>query len=124
MMYSRYTPNGNGGFDRRAVPGNLRQSAASAPETMSQLPKTALLPPLQGDQKHAAPPPAPPVAEPPVCPLQRPGQTGAGMLHRLLPEKLERGDLLMLAILYLVFSEEDEDPLLPLLAVGLYLLLK
>lgn len=30
----------------------------------------------------------------------------------------------MLAILYLVFSEEEDDRLLPLLAVGLYLFLK
>ena len=38
--------------------------------------------------------------------------------------KLQKGDLLMLAILWLVLSEDEDDKLLPLLAIGLYLLLK
>lgn len=40
------------------------------------------------------------------------------------PGRLQKGDLLMLAILWLVLSEDEDDKLLPLLAVGLYLLLK
>lgn len=40
------------------------------------------------------------------------------------PCRLQKGDLLMLAILWLVLSEDEDDKLLPLLAVGLYLLLK
>ena len=47
----------------------------------------------------------------------------SNLLAGLLPGNLQKGDLLMLVILYLLLSEED-DNLLPLLAVGLYLFLK
>lgn len=97
MMYSRYTPNGAGGYDRRRIPHR---------------------PPPPDPPAPVCPPPPPPPLKPPPPP--RP----PGFLTNLLPGKLDKGDLLMLAILYLVFSEEDDDRLLPLLAVGLYLILK
>ena len=57
----------------------------------------------------------PPKPGPPIPPTK--SRTG------LFPGNLQKGDLLMLAILYLLLSEED-DQLLPLLAVGLYLFIK
>ena len=77
-------------------------------------------PPQHGCPPHAVPPPP----EAPPSPGGHRPPEAQGKLQRLFSGGLERGDLLMLAILYLVFSENEDDKLLPLLAIGLYLFLK
>ena len=100
-MYSRYTPNASGGHDRHPVPPPHRPDPSPGP-------------PFGPPRPHRPSPPPRPMPGPPGRP---------NALAGLLPGRLQKGDLLMLAILYLLLSEED-DKLLPLLAVGLYLILK
>ena len=102
-MYSRYPQSPNGVCEGRPV----RPQRPQAPET-------APCPKPEPDCPCAPPEPL----RPPPCAPSRPRPGGM-----LFPGTLQKGDLLMLAILYLLLSEED-DKLLPLLAIALYLFLK
>ena len=87
--------------------------------------------PYRGPQRvRAAPqfPPPRPQELPPCRQEAPPERVSFPPQHRPCPpqrlQRLERGDLLMLAILYLLLSEDGDDAMLPLLAIGLYLVLK
>lgn len=143
-MYSRYTPNGNGGYDRRELPdaGDLRQAQSR--------------PPPPGTEEHSPPPPPiPPPAEPRPGPAAEPrpgfdpprfvpgpgpepgrrmrfrpappppplfgGLLGpGGLLSQLLPHGLDSEDLLILAILLLSMKQDGAAPTELLMAIGLY----
>ena len=100
-MYSRYPQNPGGGCECRPV----RPQNPQAPD------------------KAPCPKPEPDCPCAPPKPLQSPPCAPSGPRSGFLPGKLQKGDLLMLAILYLLLSEED-DKLLPLLAIALYLFIK
>lgn len=79
-------------------------------------------PHLPPQDPHPHPPEAHPhPPEPPRPPCHRP-QKPPGLGNLL--GNLQKGDLLMLAILYLILSEDEDDAMLPLIAIGLYLILK
>ena len=68
-----------------------------------------------------APPPPPPEAKTPPGPLRELGRGLDGILSRLDPSRLETEDLLVLAVLWLLYRESGEKELL--FALGAYLFL-
>ena len=123
-MYSRYTPDGNGGYYRQRLPDvGDRRPSPPPPEPMPG-------PPGQG------PPESPEYREPPVgMPPKRPPRPGpplppsgmgilpdlGGLLNRLLPRGLDTEDLLILAVLLLSLKQDGAEPIQLLIALGLYL---
>ena len=133
MMYSRYTPNQNGGYERRRVPNRPQRPAMPPPPPEpphpphdEQHPPHGTQHPSHGTQHLPHEPPhlpyMPPSPQRPPKPQPQGGLLGG--LSGLLHGKLQKGDLLMLAILYLILSEDEEDSSLPLIAIALYLILK
>ena len=140
-MYSRYTPNEHGGYDRRELPDaedlRLAQSRPPppAPEEHSP-PPPRVRPPAEAepgpaadaipgcDPPHLAPSPsrrmrfrpAPPPPPPALGGLLGPG----GLLAQLLPHGLDSEDLLILAILLLSMKQDGASPTELLMAAGLY----
>ena len=68
-----------------------------------------------------APPPPPPEAKTPPGPLRELGRGLDGILSRLDPSRLETEDLLVLAVLWLLYRESGDKELL--IAMGAYLFL-
>ena len=88
------------------------------PETETAPPqKSSPLPP-QEPEKPAAPPPK---AKTPPGPLRELGRGLDGILSRLDPSRLETEDLLVLAVLWLLYRESGDKELL--IAMGAYLFL-
>ncbi len=138
-MYSRYTPNASGGFDRRQLPdeADLRaaQGRASPPQPpdsvilnevknpFSSSPNTGCPRPMRF-RPHPPRPPQPPgpgfpgsSAPPPILG----GLLGSeGLLRQLLPRGLDSEDLLILAILLLSMKQDGATATELLIAVGLY----
>lgn len=67
------------------------------------------------------PPPPPPKAKTPPGPLRELGRGLDGILSRLDPSRLETEDLLVLAVLWLLYRESGDRELL--IAMGAYLFL-
>ena len=126
-MYSRYTPNASGGFDRRQLPdeADLRAAQGRAPpadgmqNADSRMHNAECI--MQNEETgkvgaHSVRPPGPP--PPPILGgLLGPG----GVLGQLLPHGLDTEDLLILAILLLSMKQDGASPTELLIAVGLYL---
>ena len=74
--------------------------------------------PLPPQEPEAAPPPK---AKTPPGPLRELGRGLDGILSRLDPSRLETEDLLVLAVLWLLYRESGEKELL--FALGAYLFL-
>ena len=70
---------------------------------------------------RSEPPPPPPPYVPPPPPRPGPGQDVFRFLHRLDPRRMDREDLLLLAILWLLYRESGERELL--IVMGAMLLL-
>ena len=104
-MYSRYTPNEGGGYDRTPV---LPQPG---PPPIPPVPPKPELP-----ERPARPgrPPAPP---------QKPGSGLPGLLRQRLARGFDAGDLLILAILLLILQDSQEDRLATYLTIAFFLLL-
>ena len=121
-MYSRYTPDGSGGFARQQVPeaSDLWQQGRPPPPPEPPPESNPGLPP---ERQH--PPEAP--QRPPVRKRQSPGPPPGslpdlgGLLTRLLPRGVDTEDLLVLAVLLLSLKQEGADPIQLLIAVGIYL---
>lgn len=97
-MYNRYVRNASGGYDR------LRQSEPPPP------------PPQEPPHFPTPPPPPPPLPHPP------PGKgLFEGLLDRLKLDSVDSGDLLLLAILFLLFRQDADEE--ALIALGLLLIL-
>lgn len=97
-MYNRYIPQGDGSHRRRTVPDN-RPSA----------------PPRPVQQPQSCPQPAP------ASNWEHPPQSG--FLQRLMPNNLDGGDLLVMALLLLMAGDCQEDKSTALLTLALYLFL-
>lgn len=105
-MYNRYIRNDNGVYERMPMP------EAPPPE----------------EDRSASPPPRrdpPPGAGSAPPPPRGQGSDGRGALNSLLGrlklENIDTGDLLLLAILFLLFQEGGDEELL--IALGLLLIL-
>lgn len=103
-MYSRYTPNEGGGYDRTPV---LPQAGPPAPPR-PELP--------------TRPKPAPPQKPAPLKP-SKPGSGLPGLLRQRLARGFDTGDLLILAILLLILQDSQEDRLATYLTIAFFLLL-
>ena len=103
-MYSRYTPNDGGGYDRTPV---LPQAGPPAPPR-PELP--------------TRPTPAPPPKPAPPKP-SKPGSGLPGLLRQRLARGFDAGDLLILAILLLILQDSQEDRLATYLTIAFFLLL-
>ena len=103
-MYSRYTPNGGGGYDRTPV----------LPQTGPPVPPRPELP--------TRPKPAPPPKPAPLKP-SKPGSGLPGLLRQRLARGFDAGDLLILAILLLILQDSQEDRLATYLTIAFFLLL-
>lgn len=113
-MYSRYTPNDGGGYDRTPV---LPQTG---PPPMPPVPPKPELP-----ERPARParPPAPPLKPVPPQKPQKPGSGLPGLLRQRLARGFDAGDLLILAILLLILQDSQEDRLATYLTIAFFLLL-
>ena len=113
-MYSRYTPNEGGGYDRTPV---LPQPG---PPPMPPVPPKPELP-----ERPARParPPAPPLKPVPPQKPQKPGSGLPGLLRQRLARGFDAGDLLILAILLLILQDSQEDRLATYLTIAFFLLL-
>ena len=103
-MYSRYTPNEGGGYDRTPV---LPQPGPPAPPR-PELPT----------RPKPAPPPKPAPQKP-----SKPGSGLPGLLRQRLARGFDAGDLLILAILLLILQDSQEDRLATYLTIAFFLLL-
>lgn len=110
-MYSRYTPNGGGGYDRTPV---LPQPG---PPPMPPVPPKPELP------ERPARPPAPPQKPAPPPKPSKPGSGLPGLLRQRLARGFDAGDLLILAILLLILQDSQEDRLATYLTIAFFLLL-
>lgn len=124
-MYSRYTPNENGGYDRRMLPDEADlQAAQSRPPPPAP---DEHIPPLRPGPSPAPPPTPPrPAPGPPHVPPGPPpffgGPAGlAGLLSQLLPHGLDTEDLLILAVLLLSMKQDGAGPVELLTAAAIYL---
>ena len=147
-MYSRYIPNGNGGFERRIVdfpsPAPPQGPGASPPFPPAGKgpgpPGPADRPPAPGPQAGPFPQQRPvpqPGSRPQPGPFLRPlppdrppqgvpgppRPSGFGALSALLG-RIDTEDLLILAILVLLMKKDGADPMTIAIAAGLYLFLK
>ncbi len=141
-MYSRYTPNESGGYDRRALPdaADLRAAQGRPPPEAPQEPREAesalespgeargpLASGPRGEPQRFRPPgTTPPGGRPPrpgpgpgPPPPGGPGGLG-GLLSQLLPHGMDTDDLLILAVLLLSMRQDGAGPTELLMAVGLY----
>lgn len=127
-MYSRYTPNENGGFDRRQLPDEADLRAAQGRAPPPEAP-----PESRADNRETEPQPLSvprfrvrrpaPVGAHIVRPQPTPfgGLLGAdGLLGQLLPHGLDSEDLLILAVLLLSMKQDGASPTELLIAAGLY----
>ena len=147
-MYSRYTPNASGGFDRRQFPdeADLRAAQGRAPpsppphdpvilrdaKNQPSLPDSVILnaaknpyPPSPGPRRmrfRAAPPRRPRGAGPGLSGSPPLGALlgPEGLLAQLLPHGLDTEDLLVLSILLLSMKQDGASPTELLIAAGLY----
>ena len=143
-MYSRYTPNERGGYDRRALPDaadlRLAQSRPPPPGTEEHSPPPPPIPPPAEPRPGPAAEPCPGFDPPrfvpgpgpePGCRMRfRPappppplfgGLLGpGGLLSQLLPHGLDSEDLLILAILLLCMKQDGAGPTELMIAAGLY----
>lgn len=139
-MYSRYTPNASGGFDRRQLPdeADLRAAQGRAPPLPPEYsqnpppdPPTPAVPGALGPSPRPmrfrpAPPRRPPSAGsgspgPSAPPPILGGLLGPdGLLGQLLPHGLDAEDLLILAILVLSMKQDGASATELLIAAGLY----
>lgn len=141
-MYSRYTPNERGGFERRAVPDAWEREAEDVGrgsglerEAEGRGAERAAAPihpgghdpprPRRSAQIPPYPPPrpgAPPPGQPSGFPI--PGLFGPeGLLNRVLPRAADAEELLILAVLLLSMKQDGADGTELLIAAALYLLL-
>ena len=144
-MYSRYTPNASGGFDRRQLPdeADLRAAQGRAPPSdevqnvgsrvearesaerrdgslPSAGPRFRVRRPI-GAQTARPQIPQTPGIHPPPPPGFFGGLLGPeGLLGQLLPHGLDTEDLLILAVLLLSMKQDGASPAELLIAVGLY----
>ena len=144
-MYSRYTPNASGGFDRQQLPdeADLRAAQGRAPpgigdqgsgpgnQTSAERGESALPPagtgfrvqrPAGGRSLRPPVPRTPGIhPPPPPSPPVFGGLLGPeGLFRQLLPHGLDTEDLLILAILLLSMKQDGAKPTELLIALGLY----
>ena len=134
-MYSRYVPDGRGGFARHPgpePPGGPGPPAAPpepeperSPAELPPLPpepdRSSVFRPPKPPEPRTPPPGRPPGPFPGARPPGRPNP--GGLLQGLLPRGLDADDLLILAILVLAMRSGGADALTVAMAAGLYLLL-
>ena len=132
-MYSRYTPNAHGGYDRRPMPDAWEQEAEQGSGKREEGTKATPIHPGGHDPPRPArpgpfmpdSPPWPrqiPPGQPPVFPI--PGLFGPeGLLNRVLPRAADAEELLILAILLLSLKQDGASGMELMVAAALYLLL-
>lgn len=119
-MYNRYIRNDNGSYTR--IPEEEGGPRPSGPPPGG---------PAYGDPPSGGPPPSgpppggPPPKGPPPPPQGRPADSLTALLRRLLDQlnlnHVDTGDLLLLALLFILFREDADEELLA--ALGLLLIL-
>ena len=109
-MYNRYVRNERGEYV--CVP-------AAAPQRRHDPPPPA--PPMPLPEPPPAPRPPPPPMPPRPAPPQDALRLPGWILDRIRLQGVDTGDLLLLAILFLLFKEKADDELL--IALGLLLIL-
>ena len=120
-MYSRYTPDGSGGFHRQQVPEAADLWQQGRPPPPPEPPPEPDTPATGQEAPAILPPRRAPTGHPPSgsSPGRLPdlGET----LARLLPKGLDTEDLLILAVLLLSLKQDGADPIQLLIAIGIYL---
>lgn len=114
-MYNRYIRNERGEYVCMPV-------AAPPPPPPKPPPKPK--PPPPPPEPEPAPPPPHPIPPPPPKPPPSPPDVTrllSGLLERLRLQDVDTGDLLLLAILFLLFREKADEEVL--IALGLLLIL-
>ena len=114
-MYNRYIRNERGEYVCMPV-------AAPPPPPPKPPPKPK--PPPPPPKPEPAPPPPHPIPPPPPKPPPSPPDVTrllSGLLERLRLQDVDTGDLLLLAILFLLFREKADEEVL--IALGLLLIL-
>lgn len=105
-MYNRYIPQSDGSYRRNQLP-EQQIPHSSPPVPPSQTP------PPQENHPACTPPPPPPPAE----------HSAPFTLKNLLPQGLDVGDLLVVALLLLMAGDCEENKNTMLLTLALYLFL-
>lgn len=124
-MYNHYIPQSDGSFRRNPVPEPNRRPPRQGPPVPtpapppSPTPPPAPAPPPPPPERPEGPPPPPPKPEPGPPPRERP----LDFLRRLLPKELDVYDLLIIGLLLLLSSDEQQESLSPLLTIALYFIL-
>lgn len=118
-MYNRYVPQGDGSFQRSAIPDPPRREPPKEPPR--PVPPPNPQPPLPKEPQQ---PPSPPEPCPPPEEKYREPQRATDFFSRLLPQNMDSGDLLMLLILLLLLNDGSGDAPPALLTLALYFLLK
>lgn len=120
-MYNRYVRNERGEYVRVPVVVPPRRDPFPPPPAPPTHPPAELPPPPVSEPPPFAPvpkpPPRPPRPTPPSEMLRLPGW----ILDRIRLQGVDTGDLLLLAILFLLFTEKADEELL--IALGLLLIL-
>ena len=113
-MYNHYIPQSDGSFRRSAV-----QDAQRKPQRPSPPPPT----PKPPEEPERCPEPAKTPYVQDQCKWESGSKDPLGFIKKLLPKELDIWDLIIIAFLILLSSDESEDSLSPLLTVALYFLL-
>ena len=98
-MYNRYIPQGDGSFQRKSAPDQIRK-------------------PPELKQDKVPNPPAPQ----PVPPAHQ-AKPAAGFLRNLLPREFDTGDLIVVLLLLLMAGDNEQERNTALLTLALYFLL-
>lgn len=143
-MYSRYVPDGRGGYARKPMPSEPPRPPREPPEPPAPHagfrpgtggpppgPQAVFQPPPPNHGPMNGFPPGPP-PRPPQAQWPRPSHSGrprpippgpGRLLQGLLGRSLDLDDLLILAVLVLALRADGADGLTVALAAGLYLML-
>lgn len=122
-MYNRYIRNDNGVYERVSIPDPYQEPPHEPPRNgggQGQPPPAG----RQPERERRDPPPGNAAyGPPPPPPFDRGGRQGLlnGLLGKLKLDNIDTGDLLLLAILFLLFKDGGDDELL--IALGLLLIL-
>ena len=100
LIYSRYIPNAQGGFDRQTV----------IPVKPASEPVESICEPLPVSEPKPSP-----------CPRRKPELTD--LLRHCIRRKLDTGDLLIILILFLLLTEQESDTMTMGLTLAFFLFL-
>ena len=130
-MYSRYIPNGAGGFVQQRIPDPPPAAPDSPPPAPPPIPPpgepphsaTADAARLHGTRPHSSQPGRPRPPLPPTMPIAPEPAGPFRLLGGLLPRSMDLEDWLVLAVLVLAMMDDGAESSEILIACALYLLL-